>query len=215
MDFEKYQAYYQEGGQEEITKISLSDDEWLVFLQNASNHDIINIDTNDGLSNADIEWIDTNQCVPICRNDSFIQRYDAETRMASVVCGDRGNIFLRLWLAENGINSSLNNTMSEIFPGGLPEEILNSFWQWWQTVPIEPQSVGNILVSKHRQEFGIGHLYVWVKSLIKEDEPKAAGERYVFNLKPWMYAHELYILWVDGNLLLNHEGRMLPTSNIT
>ena len=205
-----YKAYRSNGAEEEIGRVILDEEEWIILLQNITNNDIINIDTGSSLSVQEVEWIDTNFCVPLCKNDNFVKRYGLDTNMVSILMEGKGDIYLRLWLAEKGINSSLNNVINDLFPGQLPVDVLRNFWEWWQKMPLEPQAVGKILVSKNRQEFGIGHIHAWIKETMGGDEPKAANDRYIFNIKPWMMAYELYVLWVDGELISNDDGKLLP-----
>lgn len=209
MMIDKYFAYKIDSD-ESICKISLNEDEWLVLLQNIINYKVYDIDSKDNLSLSKIEWIDTNQCIPLCKNDSLFKRYQADTDMISIVYGDRGNIYLRFWLAENNIKTSLNNVMNEIFNDKAPEDILNEFWGWWSKLPIEPQSMGGTLVTKQMAEFGVGHLYAWIKGNLNIEEPKSAGDLYIFKLKMWTYAYELSLLWQDGGFITNDNGKMIP-----
>jgi hypothetical protein len=210
MNINIYIAFHANNAEKKISKIELDDSEWLIFLQNVPNQDIINIDSNMFLTSKDVERIDTNQCVPLCRNFSFIKRYNADTDMVSIVNGYKGNIYLRLWLAENGINTTLNSTINEVFSSASSINILNNFWNWWNKLPLEPQPVGNILISKQYKEFGIGHLFAWIKSLLNEEEPKAASDKYIYIIKPWMHAYELMNIWTKKDLIINNDGKMTP-----
>ena len=209
MKISQYDAYYL-SGKEIVDAVDLSDDEWTILIQNLINDKISNIDSNDYLSMSDVEWIDTNKCIPFCNNIGFIQRYKTNNKIISLVCGISGYIYLRFWLSSNGINNTLNDTLNEVFNGDNPEFILKSFWKWWDSISIESEKTGNIIVTKHRREFGIGHIYVWINSLIDSKEPKSIVDKYFYSLRPWMHANELYLIWKSGNLLIENNGKILP-----
>lgn len=212
MNIITYNAYYINSS-EDIDIIDLNNEEWIIFIQNLLNDDIKNIDTDDNLKSADVEWIDTNCCVPLCKNNGFIKRYGSDKNFVSIVSGDKGKFYLRFWLACSNINSTLNNVVNDIFIGDDPKIILDNFWSWWSKVSLEPQNVGNTLISKQKQEFGIGHIYVWIKSILKEKEPKSIIDKYVHLLKPWAFAHELYVIWNSGDLIINNNGKLMPNQN--
>lgn len=198
---------------EEITLIQLTDDEWLSFLRNLANSDVTNLKHHRNININDIEVIDSTRCVALCPNESFIRRYGADTRLVSVITEGYGEIHLRLWFAENGVKISLNKVMEEVFPGGLPEEVLVDFWKWWSNFPMEPQAVGSRIITKQRKEFGIGHLAAWIQhNLNNKDKkpPQIAWQNFLFNLRPFMYANELYILWVEKGIINNDSGRLSP-----
>lgn len=194
----------------EITKISLGSDEWVVFLNNIAGTNPFVVDRDHQLTQEDINWIDSNFCAPMLANTGFINQYGADTRVVSVVLDKKGDDYLRFWLAENGIPNDLNGVLVEIFPGILAEEVLNDFWGWWQNLPTEPQEKGDTLVTKQYHEFGVGHLQAWIKDIIKTKEPKNAWDKYQYNLRPWMYAYEMYLLWMDGDLINNDNGKLTP-----
>lgn len=210
MKLEKYTAPHDNGRLEEITKVELTNDEWLVFLRNLANSAAGNVETNSQITSRDIDWIDTNRCVPLCANENFVRRYGADTRLLSIVCENYGNIHLRLWLAEHGVLASINKIMEEVFPGGLPDEILANFWEWWNKLPMEPQAVGGRLVTKRTTEFGIGHLSAWIQQTLNEKEPQVAWQRFLYLLRPLMYAHELFLIWTSNGLIRNNGGMLSP-----
>jgi len=211
MEIEKFTAPFNEKRSETITKVTLTDDEWLAFLRNVSNIEVKNVDTNKNFSQHDLEYIDTNRCVPLCANENFVRRYGADTRMLSIISENYGEIPLRLWFAEKGVLVSLNKVMEEAFPGGLPEEVLRDFWEWWSKLPLEPQAVGGRLITKNRREFGIGHLAAWVQQHIGAKEvPKVAWQNYLYNLKPFMYAHEFFVVSLSRGLIKNNNGLLSP-----
>jgi hypothetical protein len=187
-----------------ISKVKLDDDEWLKFLKRVAASGPSNIDTTQKITTGDIDWIDTNRCVPIC-NGSMV----SSKGIASVVNGEIGEVFLRLWFGSNGINTTLNRGM-EIFPNRELKDVVQEFDQWWKRFPPEPQIVGNILVSKPINEFGIGHLQAWVKNHMYGDskEPKKARERYLHNIKPWAYAYDLMHLFVGNGYVRHNDGKM-------
>lgn len=209
MELEKFTAPFDKR-EEIITKVTLLNDEWLVFLRNLSNIEAKNTDTKNSITKDDIEWIDTTRCVPLCVNENFIKRYNADTRLVSIVCKDYGDIHLRLWFAEKGVITSINKVMTEIFPGALPEEVLRDFWEWWQKLPIDSQQVGGHLVTKRQKEFGIGHLSAWIQKIIDIKPPQVAWQNFLHNLRPWMLAHELFVTWTDSGIIKNDNGKITP-----
>lgn len=211
MNLEKYSAPLN-ARKEEITLIKLNDDEWLSFLRNLASSDVKNLEHHRNININDIEVIDSNRCVPLCPNESFIRRYGADTRLVSVITENYGDVHLRLWFAEKGVMISLNKVMEEVFPGGLPEEVLINFWKWWSKFPMEPQTVGNRVITKQRKEFGIGHLAAWIHDNFYRGHksPQVAWQNFLYNLRPYMYAHELFVLWVDKRIINNNNGRLFP-----
>lgn len=210
----KFSAANSASRSEEITRITLTDDEWLVFLKNLSNSDATT-ESESTISNKEIEWIDTNRCVPLCSNENFVRRYGADTRLLSIVSENYGDVHLRLWFAENNIFISLNEVLKEVFPGLLPEEVLFNFWVWWNSMPIEPKEVGNRLVTKREEAFGVGHISAWIQSAIGGEEPKIAWKQYLYNLKPWMLAYELIVVWTNNKLINSNNGRILPAMDFS
>jgi len=211
MEIEKFTAPLDNQKVETLTKVSLTDDEWLVFLRNISNIEVKNVDTNNVISDRDLEYIDTNRCVPLCANNNFVTRYGADTRMLSIISVNYGEIPLRLWFAEHGVLISLNKVMEEAFPGGFPEEVLRDFWEWWGKMPLESQAVGGRLITKNRREFGIGHLAAWIQQHIGSKEaPKVAWQNYLYNLKPFMYAYEFFVICLSRGLIKNDNGFLSP-----
>lgn len=210
MEISKFKSFYNNGREEEISKITLTDEEWLLFLRNMANLNATNIESKQTITDRDIEWIDTNRCVPLCANVDFLRRYEADTKLLSVVSEKYGDIHLRLWFAENGVYTTLNKVMEEVFPGALTSEILQNFWKFWSDLPMETQTVGNRVVSKKAPEFGIGHLSAWMQQTLKEEEPQIAWQKFLFLLKPWMYAHELFVLWTNDKAIVNNNGRLSP-----
>jgi hypothetical protein len=210
MEITKFKSFYDNGREEEISKITLTDEEWLLFLRNLANLNATSIDTKQIIVDRDIEWIDTNRCVPLCANTDFLRRYEADTKLLSVVSEKYGDVHLRLWFAENGVYTTLNKVMEEVFPGALTSEILQNFWKFWSGLPMETQVVGNRVVVKKEREFGIGHLAAWFQQILKEEEPQIAWKKFLFLLRPWMYAHELHIMWKNDKLINNNDGRLSP-----
>lgn len=207
MQLNKYTIYGKYG---DVTKITLNDDEWITFIRNVIANKPLNLDTNKMVSKLDLEFIDTNYCVPLLSNSGYIKNFGAETGLISIICENKGDLYLRFWLAENGIHTTLNKVMDEIFPSVLSSEVLSDFWQWWSQLPLEPQKVGGLLITKQYQEFGIGHLQAWIRHISQLKEPKHASDKYKFNLQFWTYAFELYLYWVHDNLIKNDEGKLSP-----
>lgn len=207
MELNKYTIYGKYG---DATKISLDDDEWLTFIKDIIVRKPLNLNTTKSVSKSDLEFIDTNYCIPLLSNTGFIKKFGADTKLISIVGKGKGDLYLRFWLSENGIHTTLNNVMNELFPSILPIEILSDFWNWWSQLPLEPQKVGGQLITKQYQEFGIGHLQAWIKQISNLDEPKHALDKYNFNLKFWMYAFELYLYWAADDIINNNDGKLFP-----
>lgn len=206
----KFKSYYNNGRAEEITKITLDDDEWLLFLRNLANFRATNVETDQEITDKDVEYIDTNRCIPLCPNIDFLKRFNADTKYLSIVSENYGDIHLRLWFAEKSVFTTLNIVMEEIFPGALAEEVLEQFWMFWNNLPMEAQTVGNRVIAKREQGFGIGHLAAWMQERLGGEEPKIAWQKFLFYMRPAMYAHELYIVWMKSGLIKNENGRILP-----
>ena len=189
----------------EISKILLNDEEWPEFLRKLAINVPSNIDTKNKITTSDIDWVDTNRCVPVC-DGSIVGK---NNQVVSVVNGEIGEVFLRLWFGFNGLNTTLNRGL-EIFPNGEISGILQEFWNWWQNFPPEPQVVGGILVSKPIREFGIGHLHAWIRMyMYKEvEEPKKARDRYLHSIRPWAYAYDLMHLFISSKLVKYEKGKM-------
>lgn len=210
MELTKFSAPYTSERSEDITLVTLSNDEWLVFLRNLANCETKEVGSGSSIKMPEIEWIDTCRCVPLCANNNFIRRYGADTRMVSVVCKDYGEVHLRLWFAERGVLISLNKVMEELFPGGLPSEIISNFWNWWSKLPLEAQSVGGRIVSRQQKEFGVGHLSAWIQQIIDQKPPQVAWQNFLYHLRPMMYAYELFLIWASEGLVNNNGGRLTP-----
>lgn len=193
-----------------LSLVSLTDDEWIDFLNSLSQAVPYNGDTKSSITQADLDWVDTNYCVPLVINDGFVKKYNANTKYISVLVSGKGECYLRFWLAENGIFSSYNKVLEELFPSILADEVLKDFWEWWSNFPNEPQNIAGQLITKQYQEFGIGHLQAWIRKILGGKEPKQAWDKYQFNLRPWMYAYELMLHWMDGQLVDNSNGRIKP-----
>jgi len=207
---EEYNAKPPEIGK--VSLVKLDRGEWISFLQKMSDAIPYNADTKDTITQSDLNWIDTNYCVPLLINSDLTSEFGCNTKYISVVEENHGMLYLRYWLAENNLATDLNNVLDEVFPGILATEVLNDFWSWWSKLPTEPQNVAGQLISKQYIEFGLGHFQAWVKQIIGGEEPKPAIDRYRFHLLPWMYAYEMNLHWIDQDLINNVGGKITPKS---
>lgn len=199
----QYNAYDQTRN-EQVSLIDLDDDEWFKFIQKLINNNVMISGTDKRASYNEIEQIDINFCAPFCTNEGVFSDFNVDTEYLSVISGEIGKYSLRLWLGENGIRSSLMNT-KEAFK----EDILKvyaRFSDWWSKIPLEPQIIDDTIMTKKTKDFGINHVQLWIKSL-DNNRPKSATDKFIKEIKLWVYAHEIFMAWQDDSRSnINNNG---------
>ncbi len=203
MDLKEYSL---NDGKNEIklTKVILDKNEWDLFLYKMKNGKAW---VKTGKNASEISQIHLNQmnkkkCVPLIENNKLFNNCN---RFISVVHGDLGNLYFRLYWALNACSqtSEYKNELKKS-----PEDFFKEFIKWWKSIK-NTKLAGYIALSKTTDSrFKINDMSGFIAQSINYDEKTEIKDEndydklHIKYITPWVLASEI-CLYLSSNSIIN------------